>query len=236
MSNFDDLFKVTSSSNIELAQELKQLLNTELAVGMTRWVCRYGTLGDGFEKLTDAQKYYQSLREVYTRSIELKKIKARAKLAYASFLEAREQLEKAGGEIATLKAESAVEMAETAALELLITAEDTTRQLDEFNKVRLELQDSVRTKYPGGIEQAERDTWIAVAQYRVMNHQLMGGSDLKTIPLSFEDKFKIGKDLENRSDMITPLWIGNTAKASELNQEYDKLIEQQKGEKKTSEL
>lgn len=220
MSNFDDLFQVTNSSNLELADELKTVLNSELALGMTRWVCRYGTLGDGFDKLTDSQKYYQSLREVYTRSIELKKLKARAKLAYASFLEAQVHLKKAKNEIETLKAESAVEMAETQALELLITAEDTTRQLDEFNKVRLELQDAVRAKYPEGIEQAERDNWLSVAKYRVMNHALMGGSDLKTVPLSFEDKFKIGMDLK-RSDMTSPLLVNNEARAYTLMQEIE---------------
>lgn len=189
---FDKLFEVTSDTKIGLADEIKELLHTELCMGMTRFVCRFGTLGDGFEKLTDAQKYYQAVKETYVRACELRRAKANAKKAYAEFLEAKAELSQADNEIKKLKCESKLELAELSAMELLVHAEDTLRQLDEFNKVRLELQERVRTQYPGGIEQAEPDNWKAVMQYRLNNVP----HTLSSIPLPLEEKQKIGLEFQ----------------------------------------
>lgn len=206
--DFKKLFELTSDTRIELGDEIRNLLNTELCLGMTRWVCRYGTLGEGFEKLTDSQKYYQAIRETYGRAIELRKTRANAKKAYAEFLEAQDELKKAQTEIEKLKAESKLEMAEIHAFDLLVHVEDTLRQLDEFNKIRLELQDSVRAQYPQGIEQAEHDNWSAVMKYRIVKAMNPGNGpqDFASVPLPLKDKFEIGQEL-NRSDLTAPLAI-----------------------------
>ena len=167
-------------------------------MGMTRFVCWNGTLGEGFEKLTDAQKYYQAVKETYVRACELRRLKARAKEAYADFIEAKREIELAKGEVAQLRAEAKFELAELAAFELLVSAEDTLRQLDEFNKVRLELQDKVRAQYPGGIEQAEPDNWAAVMQYRMAT-----GGNLPSVPLPPDAKQKIGLEfMEERKALL----------------------------------
>lgn len=189
---FKKLFEVTSDVKIGLADEIKNLLHTELCMGMTRFVCRNGTLGDGFEKLTDAQKYYQAVKETYVRACELRRAKANAKKAYADFLEARSEVANADNEIKKLRAESKLELAELSAFELLVHAEDTLRQLDEFNKVRLELQDKVRDQYPEGIEQAEPDNWKAVMQYRLNNVP----QTISSIPLPMNEKQQIALDFQ----------------------------------------
>lgn len=200
---FKRIFEITSDQKIGLADELKQLLHTELCMGMTRFVCRYGTLGDGFEKLTDAQKYYQAVKEVYVRSCELKRSRANAKRAYAEYIEAKAELAQADNEIKRLKAESKVELAELSALELLVHAEDTLRQMDEFNKVRLELQDSVRAQYPEGIEQAEPDSWKAVMEYRLSKLGMPGENyNFSSIPLPLEEKQKIGLEFEKHRQAL----------------------------------
>jgi len=206
--DFEKLFAVTSDARIELGDEIRNLLNTELCLGMTRWVCRHGTLGEGFEKLTDSQKYYQAIREVYTRAVELKRTKAMAKKSYAEYLESQVELGLATDEITKLKAESKVELAEIQAFDLLVHAEDTLRQLDEFNKVRLELQDKVRAQYPEGIEQAEHDNWSAVMKYRIVKAMNPGNGpqDFASVPLPLKDKFVIGNEIQ-RSDLTAPLAI-----------------------------
>lgn len=206
--NFKKLFEVTDDDKIKLGDEMKTLLNTELCLGMTRYVCRYGTLGEGFEKLTDSQRYYQSLKEIYTRAMEMRRSKANAKKAYADYLEAAEEISKAQNEIERLRAQAKFELAETAAFELLVHAEDTLRQLDEFNKVRLELQDKVRAEFPQGIEQAEHENWSAVMKYRIFKavNPGNGPQSLDAVPLPMIDKFKIGQELK-RSDLTAPLAI-----------------------------
>lgn len=206
--NFKKLFEITDDSRVKLGDEMRTLLNTELCLGMTRFVCRYGTLGEGFEKLTDSQKYYQSLREVYTRAIELRRTKANAKKAYAEYLEAGDELAKASSEVERLKAECKLELSEIHAFDLLVHAEDTLRQLDEFNKVRLELQDTVRAQYPQGIEQAEHDNWAAVMKYRIVKAMNPGNGpqDFASVPLPLKEKFFIGQELK-RSDLTAPLTI-----------------------------
>lgn len=189
---FKKLFEITGDSKVALADELKNLLHTELCMGMTRFVCRHGTLGDGFEKLTDSQKYYQAVKETYVRACELRRAKANAKKAYADYLEAKAEVANADNEIKKLRAESKLELAELSAMEQLVHAEDTLRQLDEFNKVRLELQESVRAQYPAGIEQAEPDNWKAVMQYRLNNVP----ATLSSIPLPLEQKQKIGLEFQ----------------------------------------
>jgi hypothetical protein len=197
---FKKLFEVTSDTKISLSEDLKQLLNKELCLGMTRWVCRHGTLGDGFEKLTSAQKYYQSLKETYTRAVELRRTRAKVKEAYADFLEASKSklaAEESGDEILKIRSEAKLELAEITAGDLLVHAEDTLRQLDEFNKIRLELQDSVRAEYPNGIEQAEPDNWRAVLEYRAAKAMSGAGpQDLAAVPLPIENKMQIIRDMD----------------------------------------
>lgn len=208
MSNiFEKVFDLTSDDRLNIRLDLKNLINKELALGMTRYVCRNGTLGDGFEKLTDSQKYYQSIRECYGRANEMARCRANSKKAYADYLDAKVALEKAETLTDRLRAEAAVELAELSAFELTVTAEDTMRQFDEFNKVRMELMGSVRRQYPEGIEQAEPDNWRAVMRYRLMQ----GSHDIQAVPLPMEEKAAIGAQMAVQDERAARILLAGKA-------------------------
>lgn len=219
-TEYEKLLELTECDEPKLTAEFRALLHKELALGMTRFVCRHGTLSEGFDKVTPSQKYYQAVKEAYGRSNELRRIRANAKKAQADLIDAQEELNFADTEAKQLRAEAAVELAQLSLFELLVTAEDTARQLDEFNKIRLELQDQVRAQYPEGIEQAEPDNWKVVAELRSLKAQSLGTrEDLTVIPLPSAEKAKFGLQighpemavsytLENKEE-ISSLYQGN---------------------------
>ncbi len=204
MGNFEKILEITSDTKVSLSNEIKETLNKELALGMTRFVCRWGTLSDGFDKLTESQRYYQAIREAYQRANELKRLQANAKMAQADLIDAQSAEALATGESERLRAVAKRELAELSLFELLVSAEDTLRQLDEFNKIRLELQDRVRSDYPLGIEQAELDNWRTVTEYKAAQKQLgISVGPLTHMPLPPDVKAQIG--FENNAQELS-LW------------------------------
>ena len=65
MNEFEKILEMAEDERIKLAEGFKGLLHTELMFGQSMYLCRYGTLSDGHEKFTDAQKYYQAIREMW---------------------------------------------------------------------------------------------------------------------------------------------------------------------------
>ena len=192
MEEFNKILALSNDETVELASSFKELLHKELTLGMTRYVCRYGTLSDSFDKLTDSQRYYQSIREMYNRANEISMQKVASMEAQADLIDAEELLEKAETKSQKLRAEAKVLKAKNALRSSLVMIEDIMRQLDEFNKVRLELQDKVRAQYPEGIEQAESDNWKAVAKYKIARQNVGHNEMLNHIPLPMEEKARLG--------------------------------------------
>lgn len=217
MSVFDNVIKLTDDSKVELAASFKELLHKELCLGMTRYTCRYGTLGDGHEMLTDAQKYYQSIKEMWVRASGMNELKAQAMEAQAELIEAETAKEVTDHPAQRLRLEAKILRATQALTNALVNAEDTLRQMDEFNKVRLELQDKVRAQYPEGIEQAEPDHWKAIANYRRMKEQTPGlpREVMSNIPMPADEKARLGVKFQ-RQDMVAPLIISDERKANEI--------------------
>lgn len=202
MSDFTHLIELTGSKDGGLLEEFRTLLGKEFTLGMSRYVCRYGTLSESFEKLTDSQKFYQATKEAYVRVCEMKRMHSRAKKSYADFLDAKVALEKATTESERLRAEANLEDAELSAYELLMSAKDTERQLDEFLKIRSELANKVRTKYPEGLEQAEPDDWRRVGEYRILRQSVTkSDTDARSVPLSQESKQDLAL-IFNRKDLL----------------------------------
>lgn len=212
--DYEQILAITDGAPIELSDELKALLNKELCLGMTRYVCRYGTLGDGFEKYTPAQKYYQAIKECYVRSLELRRMRALSKKLCADLIDAQSQFDQLG-EMASvqdrLRAESKLESAHLELSSTLVNIQDTLRQFDEFKSVALELRDQVRTKYPDGIEQAEPDNWKTVMISRIGLGK--GVEELKSIPLDFETKYLIGKETR-QLDITMPIQLLDPERAT----------------------
>lgn len=204
MNNFEKILELTSDSKLSLSSEIKESIHKELALGMTRFVCRYGTLSDGFDKITPSQRYYQATKEAYSRANELKRIKGNAKFAQADIIDAHTALDNAVTGVEILRAEADLELAQLHLFELLVSAEDTARQLDEFSKIRKELQMEVRAQYPEGIEQAELDNWKAVAEYKAAQKQMgLNAGPLTHMPLPEKEKAQLGIDF-NAPEMT--LW------------------------------
>lgn len=217
-----DIFKqiegLKSDTRVELGQSMKELLNKELCLGMTRYVCRNGTLSDGHEKITPAQRYFQSIKEIWSISGSIKSIYSDSLIAQADLLDAKEMPEKTESE--KLRKKAAELRANDKLLACLVMIEDQMRQLDEFNQVRLELQDEVRKMYPEGIEQAEQDSWSAVAKYRHLKRSMGYPEQMTHVPLDMETKIKLG--LEMQAPELT-LWglVGDRQKLVELSVQHE---------------
>lgn len=216
METFDKILSLASDEKVELGSSFKELMHKELCLGMTRYVCRYGTLGDGFEVVTDAQRYYQAIKEMWTRAGTIEELKAKAMEAQADLIDADLELIDCQYRPTRLRVEAKKIRALSALTSALVQTEDTLRQLDEFNKVRLELKEKVQTKYPEGIEQAEPDHWRAVARYRALKETPGMARELMTnIPMPLEEKARLGMEYK-RPDMIAPLIIEDERKAKEI--------------------
>lgn len=209
MSHLNSVLSLTDSSEVTLAESFKELLHKELTFGMTRHVCRYGTLSDGHEKITESQRYYQALRESYQRSQTMKDYKVQALEAEADLLDAIELLETAKTRAEKLRAKASHLKATTRLETALVMAEDCNRQLVEFLRVVKELQPAVRAKYPEGIEQAELDNWKAVAEYRAALQEITGTPlHLEHLPLPQREKAELAIKL-NKAELAAWFMVEN---------------------------
>lgn len=196
MKHFHDIMEITKSGVPELSDEFKKLINKELALGMTDFVCEHGTLSEGFDKITDSQKYYQAVKESYVRKCELVRIKCSAKKAYADFLDATEKLKTAKNDAEALRFQAELELAELGVFELNVQAADTERQLKAFERIKAKLGPDVKATYPDGIESAELDNWRVVAEFKALKQSSTGKlEDLTVIPLPLDEKAKLGMQL-----------------------------------------
>lgn len=212
MDEYKKLLVIAENDSVVLAESFRKKLHTHLTLGQTRYVCRNGTLSHGHEKLTSAQRYFQAIKEMWHIAQSIKSAKIEAKLAHADKLEAEEDSISASTESKRLRAEAKRERAEYQMLNHLTNAEDLLRQLDEYNKVRLELRDEVEEQYPGGIEQAEPDNWKAVAYYRYLKSPT---ERMDNLPLPQEEMARLGFEYQRR-DMIAPLIVADEKKAENL--------------------
>jgi hypothetical protein len=239
--DYEKVLELVDSEQVELATSFKSLLHKELVLGQTRWVCRYGTLSDGHEKITDAHRYYQAIKEMYALSGSIRLQKASAMLAQADLLDAQELEAQATKASDKLRAQGKALQAQEQMLTALVTIEDQLRMLDEYDKVRLELKPIVQAQYPQGIEQAERDNWLAVAEYRMLKQQVPGNAPerLDNVPLDPLTKAQYGLHA-GRMDAIAPLLVGKKELVAQLEdttpEHIQKLITQVQEQVKVEEL
>jgi hypothetical protein len=214
---YNKILTLAENETVKLADSFREKLHTHLVLTQTRHMCRHGTLSEGHEKLTSSQRYFQAIREMYYLSQSICNAKIEAKLSQADYIEAKESLEKADTVSKRLRAEAQIERAESKMMGQLVTVEDLTRMLDEYNKIRLELEPEVMAKYPNGIEQAEQENWEAVARYRVIK----GGNErLDNLPISPERKAELAFEL-GRQDLLAAYFIKNEIKAREMIEAFE---------------
>lgn len=191
---FEEITSYTQGPTARLNKDIEKLFDTELSLGMTRYECRYGTLSDGHDHV-GIDRYYQSLKEIWVRTMEMDRVDALAKqheasleiakiwLKIASFLRFRPFL---------LWALAKVQMAENSLLECLVHSKTLHKNVSEFNKVRLELQDEARRRFPGGIEQAQPEIHRERAELRAKRKALGYNEHLHHVPLDPHAKAELG--------------------------------------------
>lgn len=225
IDDINELYKtaitLTDDKKVELRHELSQFMDTSFQLCQSSHTCRYGALGDGHEKLTPAQRYYQAIKECYSSATSIRAQRSNVMLAQADLLEGEEELKLADTEPKILRAEAKVLSAKERIFHSLVMIKDVSRVLDTYNKVRLELKDEVESKYPLGIEQAEMDNWEAVFKYRMLKSQSpgMAKESVVNIPLPAERKAELGAQWQ-RLDAMAPLFATNAEKVEELMTKY----------------
>lgn len=229
-SDFDKIIQLTSSKEIQDGADLpKVYLHKWLCLGQTEYVCANGTLGDGFEKLTDSQKYAQAIKELYSVSVSIKSNQAQAKRAKADLIDAVDLIESATKSSDKLRAEASKEEAETRLYTLLVSIEDQMRQAKVYHRCISVLGPSVEAQYPGGIEQAEPDNWATVFQYRMQKGRVPGLAtpQIDNIPLDTATKAALGYQY-GRLDAIAPLAIANPRDCHKLEQSFNQNLLEKK--------
>lgn len=216
MNKFDAILKLTESDLVNAGIELPKIqLHKWLVFGQTDYLCRYGTLSDGHEKFTPAQKYAQALREYYGLAENSKRMKAQAKIAMADYLDAKSALDASVSAAEKLRNEGKMELAEAQLTTCLVTAEDQMRMIKTYAAVCNELGPVVEKQYPNGIEQAEMDNWVAVAKYRNIAGGITGNARMDNIPLPAHIKAELGMAYQ-RVDMVAPLMVEREKEIREL--------------------
>lgn len=195
--DFNKILEFAEDKTVQLSDTFKDLLGTELQLGMSNYVIKHGSLSEGFEKLLPHQRYYQAIREMWTLGGNIKHTKA-----VAMEWQAKLQLYKTVNKltwfmpIIGVYTASKLMQAESALTSLLVTIEDQVRQLKAFNDVRVELVQLVRSKYKN-IEESEPESWDAVLKYRILRNKFGHKDFINHVPGSSERKAKIGLEFDN---------------------------------------
>lgn len=218
MNIYDKLLELTDSDTIQLAVDFRKSIGKELVLGQTRFMCRYGTLSAGHEKLTQSQQYWQSIKEMHTLASNMRMMRAQAMINQAKIIRAQRKLDAATDQADKLEAEGELALAQENLFGNLTTVEDQTRMLDEYNKIRLELKPIVEAQYPEGIEQAERDNWEAVIKHRINQRRAGFPERLTHVPMDKETAARIGLDT-NSPDLYSWMDVSEPKKMMEIAME-----------------
>lgn len=224
VDDYGQVLELLEDERVQYGVELPTQLHKKLCLGQTRYVCRYGTLGDGHEHFTPARRYFQSIREIYYLANAIKDYRCVVMDARADQLEA-EQLPE-GTEVQHLRKTAAVLRAKNKLTSALVTIQDSMRMLDEYDKVRQELEPEIEAKYPDGIEQAEPDNWRAIFDYRMIKGRTPGlaPAELSSIPMPLEQKAALGYQY-GRFDAIAPLAVAQPEQCKQLEGSMQPQIE-----------
>jgi hypothetical protein len=234
---FDKIVEIANSKEVLEGVELPKVhLHKWLVLGQTDYLCENGTLSDGHEKLTDAQKYAQALRELYYISFGIQEAECTAMIAQADILEAEEEIADAakyGHKADEIRAQAKLKRAKSVMVRCAVEVEDRSRMAKFYYKKIHELKPTVEAKYPGGIEQAEQDNWETVAMYRLEKEKTPGLAKerMDHIPLPAERKAILGY-ATGRFDLIAPLKVSNEERCKEIAQAFERHALEQKEQTK----
>lgn len=213
MSDLNKIVSIVDSDEVQEGLLLPKIhLHKWLVLGQTEYVCEYGTLSDGHEHITPAQRYAQAIKEQYALSQNVAMQKSIALEAQADLLDALDAAKEAKTESAALRAEAKRIVAQAKLTSALVTVEDQMRMIKVYARVRSELGPEVERQYPAGIEQAEPANWVAVAEYR---HSKGGRENMTNLPLEPRLKAALGVAM-GRPDMAAWLMVSDKKEIGKL--------------------
>ncbi len=195
MDLFKNILSLSNDENVQKGLSFKDTIGKKFQLGMSNYVIRNGCLGEGFEKLTPAQKYFQAHKESYMISTNIKMQMANAMMAKADLMDAEFEFKQADPSL-KLRAEAKIIIADSKLETAEITIKDQLRMLGEFNRMIQELEPVVEAQYPEGIEQAEPDSWNEIAKYRAFRHINGMREVFNNLPIPIEQKAKLGLELQ----------------------------------------
>lgn len=192
MSDFDKILEIADDKTVQLTDEIKQLLGTELQFGMSNYVCKNGTLSEGFDKITPAQRYYQAVKECYTYSNAIQDLKAQALMEHGGY-KIYTFLRKYFSWLPIVGwwIKGKAMYAERKISSILMELEDKKRIIGAFNEERLKLMPEVRSRYKC-IEESEPDNWRAVLKYKMARQAIGKNEFINHVPMPSNEKAKLG--------------------------------------------
>lgn len=239
---FNSIVSLSESENVKRGLGYSDLIGERFFLGQSRYACRWGTLSDGHEKITNSQRYKQALKEAHGLAKNIKLNKVQAMKAEADRLEAVEKLRvlpENASPAQLLRANAEIEEATEKLNSALDTIKDQMRMLDEYEKIRQELEPEFLAKYKNA-EESEADDWKATAEYRIKMGRPNRDLFPHYIPLDPFTKAELGvetnsKDLTawlevSEKKAIQDIAGGDLVKALEMRRQYVKSIDQKKAE------
>ena len=192
MTDYEKLLTLIDDERVNAGLSSNKDLGFKFTIGQTRYVWEHGTLGEGHEHLTPAQRYFQANREIYHISNNIEEQRFAAMEAKADMLEAEKALDGAITEPDKLKASAKLGRAKAKLRRALDNTQDAMRGLDTLARISQTLEPEVLSQYPNGIEQAEPDHWRAVFKYRALKSRMGVMTHLDSIPLPLPEKAQLG--------------------------------------------
>lgn len=198
MKELETIKQILESNEVKETMTIRDELGTWFYTGMSNYVCEYGTLGAGFEKYGDEERFLQAKHEIYVRRNVMVEAKANAIEAEADLIEAHEALEKAESETQKLRAQAKLMRAQHRIQGSEDQLKETFRNLKVFYRVAKELEPKIKAKYKNA-EEMQEIIYTRMARVRALQNKLRDQKMVTHVPLRPELSAQIAEEMQEPS-------------------------------------
>lgn len=189
MDFLETITEIKDRPNVQEGLNLLEEVNKKLVLGQTKYMCKHGTLSDGHDYYSNAQRYFQAIREAYRVSTNIHESYCAAMEAQANRIDAQEAWNVAKTPQECLRAEAKFKRAEAQLKELTLNVQNRIKMLEAYQEVIHELGPEMDERYPEGIEQAQEDLWSDLFVGKMLKDPK---ARIDNIPLDPVTKAKLG--------------------------------------------
>lgn len=186
LSDFDEIVRLAGDDLVKMGKNYQQQIGKKLRLGHTSYVIEHDMLGEGHQHFTPAGKYFQAIREVYSRAHTMEQKEAQAMEHQADLQDAYIALDEAKTDQDKLRAKAKIKRYSSSLKDMLIQMQDIRMEMQCLNRIIKRHEEEVEKKYNGDIELAQPDIWKAKMRYR-----LELGERVNNIPMPIEEKAKL---------------------------------------------